>query len=481
MLLLGVAIGLAIGIIPGIGSTVGFALLLPFIFGMDPYAGMALLLGMSSITATSDSITSILFGVPGTIGAAATILDGYPMAGKGEAARALGAAFFASMLGGLFGAVALTLSLPIARPLMSLLGAPEFFMLSLMGICMVGVLSARRPIRGIIAAGLGIMLASIGPSTAVQCERYTFGQTYLMDNIPLVVVALGLFGIPETVDMIIKGTSIAAVPKLGKGIFQGIKDVLHNWSILLRCSLLGTYIGFLPGLGGSVASWFAYGHVVQTSKDKENFGKGDVRGVIAPECANNAERGGSLIPTLLFGIPGSTAMAFLLVAFLILGIRPGPDMLAKNLPITFTIIWSLALANVIAAIMCCFLVRPMALLTTVRIQYIAPFILMILILGAFQSTRQWGDMIGLLALGLLGWFMKRLEWPRPPLLVGFVLAGIAEKYLWISAQLYGLGWLLHPWVIVIAILTVVSIFFTYRWQKEQGIKKVAISHSGKQA
>jgi TctA family transporter len=268
-------------------------------------------------------------------------------------------------------------------------------------------------------------------------------------------------------DLMIRGSTIADMPRLGKGLLKGASDVLHNMSLVLRCSALGTYLGFLPGLGAAPANWMAYGHAVQSGKDKTSFGKGNVQGVIAPEAANDASNGGSLIPTLLFGIPGSAMMAVFLFALMILGVHPGPDMLTNHLNLVFFMVWTLALGNVLATLICLLITRPIAYLTVVPVFYWIPFVLMMVILGAFQATRHWGDLICLLAFGLFGWFMKRTGWPRPPLLIGFVLGSIAENYLWISVLRYGAAWLLRPGVILIFVITVVSFLMGFRWQQKK--------------
>ncbi|MFH1934110.1 MAG: tripartite tricarboxylate transporter permease [Pseudomonadota bacterium] len=467
MLFLGILAGVVVGILPGLGGTVGMAILLPFIWDMDPHAALALLMGMTAVLRTVDTIPAVLFALPGTAGSQATIMDGYPMAKKGEAGRALGAAFTASMIGGVFGAIVLSFTLPIARPLVLALGSPEFFMLAILGITMVGVLSGRRPLKGIVCGLLGMLFATVGGAPAGYAMRYTFDVPYLFQGFPLVVVAIGIFAIPEIADLAIRGTAIADVPRLGKGIMQGVKDAFNNVFIILRCSLLGTYIGFLPGLGAAPANWLAYGHVVQTSRDKENFGKGDVRGVIGPEAANDASQGGALIPTVLFGIPGSAGMAVFLFALMILGINPGPDLVTTQLSFAFTMVWSLALGNIYASFLCMLLTKPIARITTLPVHYWIPFVLMVVILGAFQCTRSWGDLIGLLALSGLGWVMKRTAWPRPPLLIGFVLGGIAEKYLWISVMRYGAAWLARPIVIGVGLFIVVSVLMGLWWNRRR--------------
>jgi TctA family transporter len=466
-LLIGIGVGLLVGILPGLGGVVGMALLLPFLWGMDPSVAMALLMGMMSVLRTVDTIPGVLFAVPGTAGSQATIMDGYPMAKKGEAARALGAAFTASMIGGVFGAFALSVSLPIARPLVFSLGSPEFFMLTMLGISMVGCLSGRRPLKGIATGLFGMLLATVGGGPAGYGFRYTFDIPYLLEGFPLVVVALGLFAIPEITELVIKGTSISELPTMGKGLLRGVKDAFQNIPLILRCGALGTYIGFLPGLGSAPANWITYGHVVQSSKEKKNFGKGDVRGVIGPEAANDASQGGTLIPTLLFGIPGSAAMALFLFALMILDVEVGPNILRDNMTLLFVIIWSLAIANIMATMICLLITKPLARLTTLSIYYWVPFVLMMVILGAFQATRHWGDLITLFVVSVLGWFMKQTAWPRPPLLIGFVLGFVAEKYFWISVLRYEMSWLTRPWVIVIGVIIIFSVVMGSRSQKRK--------------
>ena len=212
--------------------------------------------------------------------------------------------------------------------------------------------------------------------------------------------------------------------------------------------------GAIHGMGSSIIDWVNYGIAAQTSKDRSQFGKGDVRGVIAPESANNAKEGGVLMPTLLFGVPGSSAMAMLLAALMIFGVQPGPQMLTRDLDLVFVIIWSLALANVFGTLICLLLSKPISRLTFVPFQYIAPVIIVIVVVGAWQETRHWADLALLLGFGVLGWIMKRSGMPRPPLLIGFILSGLAERYLWMSYNLYDWEWLTRPGVLTIGGLAV---------------------------
>ncbi len=467
MLCLGVLMGMAVGIIPGIGGLVGMAILLPFIWEMDAYAAMPLMVGLLAVTVTADTITCVLVGIPGTTGSVATIIDGYPMAKKGEAGRALSAAFGASAIGGIVGAVLLAASLPILRPLVMLLGSPELFMFVIFGIAMVATLTGRQPLKGMVSAGIGLILAGVGGAVGIPIIRYYFGIVYLYDGIPLVVVALGIFGVAEVLELMRKGVPIAGGYSLGKGTMEGLRDVVREWTLILRCSGLGTLIGIMPGIGGALANWIGYGHAVQTAKGPSKFGQGDIRGVIGPESANNAARGGELIPTLLFGVPGSGSMALFLAAFMVLGIAPGPDMVTVHLPLVFNIVWSLTIANVMGALLCFFLIKYLAKLTTVPIHTLVPFLIAIILIGSVQASQHWGDVAALLALGALGWFMKQCGFVRPPLLVGFVLGSLAERYLWLSIQVYGSDWILRPGVIVIGLVTVVSLVASIMWQRKR--------------
>lgn len=463
-LFFGVLMGLALGAMPGLGGLVGLAILLPFTFDMDPFMAFSIMIGLISVTSTSDTIPSVLFGVPGTAASQATIMDGHPMAKNGEAGRAFGAAYTASLMGGIFGAVVLAVSIPVIRPVVLAFGSPEFFMMGMLGISMVAVLSGNAPMKGLIAGAVGLAVGMIGMDPQTGVIRWAFGALYLWDGVPLVPVALGLFAIPEIVDLVIKGTSISDVPKDAmKGVWRGIRDAFEHWFLVLRCSAVGVWVGATPGLGASVVDWFAYGHAIQTEKGaSESFGKGDVRGVIAPESANNAKEGGALIPTLAFGVPGSASMALLLGAMTIQGLSPGSAMLTKHLDVTFTMIWSLVVANIMGAGICLAFTNPLARIALIRIQLVAPIVLGVVFVAAFQATSNFGDLWSLMIFGVIGWFMKRFSWPRPPVILGLVLSSIIENYLFISVTRYNWHWMARPIVIAIALLIAVSLFYGFR-------------------
>jgi TctA family transporter len=466
-LLLGVFIGMWVGAVPGLGGVVGLVLLLPFTYGMDPVPAFALLMGLYAVTSSSDTIAAVMLGIPGSVASQATILDGYPLAKKGQAARAFGAAYTVSAFGGVFGAVLMAASLPFILPLIFAFGLPEFMMLGLLGLTMVGVLSGGSIAKGLIVAAFGLLLTTVGYAEATGVPRFHLGTEYLLDGIPLVPIVLGLFGIPELLEMAVKDTSISRV-RLSEtqdgGMLRGIRDVLkHRW-LTLRASVIGTYIGVLPGLGGSIVDWIAYGHAVQSARDKSKFGKGDIRGVIAPEAANNSSRAGALIPTVAFGIPGSPGAAILLSALVIKGLQPGPDMLSINLDLTFSMIWDIVFANILVAALLMLLSRQVGKIAFLPAHSIVPGVLVVLLMGAWVATSSMGDWWTCLAMGVLGYAMKQGGWPRPPLILALVLGTIIEYNFQLTMQSYdGLSWMYRrPIVVCIEIAIAVTIFLGAR-------------------
>ena len=465
LMLVGIALGFAVGILPGLGGPTTLALMLPFIFTMQPVEAFAFLLGMAAVTATTGDITSILFGVPGEPTTAATIVDGHPMAKNGEAGRALGAALMSSLVGAVFGALALALAIPVVRPLVLSFGSPEYFMLAVLGLTFVAALAGESLLKGLITAGLGLMLATIGLDPISGTQRYTFGQLFLWDGIGLVPITIGFFAIPEIIDLAVQRTAIARgkLAKLG-GVMEGVKDTFrHRW-LVIRCSAIGAYVGIIPGMGGSVTQWLAYAHAVQSSPGKERFGKGAVEGVLGPGAANNSTLGGHLIPTIAFGVPSGVTMAILLGAFIIQGLVPGPGMLTPearggHLSLTFSFVWTIVIANVVTVAACFLFLNQLAKVTQVRGSLLIPPVLLLIYLGAFAEKNAFEDLYLVLFFGVLGWVMEKVHWPRPPLILGLVLGPLAENRLFISTDNYGADWLTRPWVLVLIALTLAGALY----------------------
>jgi putative tricarboxylic transport membrane protein len=464
LMCVGLAIGFVVGILPGLGGPTAMALMLPFIFKMTPVEAFAFLLGMTAVTATTGDITSVLFGVPGEPTTASTIVDGHAMAKRGEAGRALGAVLMSSLFGAVFGAICIVIAVPIVRPLVLTFGSPEFFMLALLGISFVAALSGEAVLKGVISGALGLMLATIGLDPISGIQRYTFGQLFLWDGVGLVPVTIGFYAIPETIELAVLGTSIAQdkVEELG-GVMQGVKDTFTHWWLVLRCSAIGTFTAIIPGMGAATTQWVAYAHAVQSSPRKERFGKGAIEGVLGPGAANNSTLGGSLITTIAFGVPASVIMAILLGGFIIQGIVPGPDMLLPppkgKLDVTFSFVWVIIISNIITVGVCFLFLKPLAKITQIRGSLIIPMILILVYLGAFAEKNAFEDMLVVLAFGALGWVMEKVEWPRPPLLLGLVLGPLAENRLFLATDNYGAAWIWRPGVLLIFAITVVGILY----------------------
>src|SRR5262245_22745357 len=461
-MLIGVAIGFAVGILPGLGGPTTLALMLPFVLKMSPVEAFAFLLGMLAVTNTTGDITSVLFGIPGEPTTAATIVDGHAMARKGEAGRALGAAMMSSLFGAIFGALVLGLAVPLVRPLVLAFGSPEFFMLTVLGVTFVAALSGEALLRGLIAGGLGLWLATIGLDPITGTQRYTFGQLFLWDGVGLVPVTIGFYAIPELVDLAVQRSSIAqvAVAEVG-GVWQGVRDTFRHWLLVVRCSAVGTFVSIIPGFGAATTQWLAYAHAVQSSPDRGRFGKGAIEGVLGPGAANNSTLGGSLVTTVAFGVPASVSTAILMGAFFIQGLVPGPMMLAPapkgHLAVTLAMVWTIVISNVITVAVCLLFMGQLVRVTRVRGTLLVPFILTLVYVGAFAEKNVFEDLGVVLAFGALGLAMARLGWPRPPLLLGLVLGPLAENRLFLSTDNYGAAWILRPGVLLLVGLAVAGV------------------------
>ncbi|MGB5082377.1 MAG: tripartite tricarboxylate transporter permease [Burkholderiales bacterium] len=463
LMLVAVLIGIWVGITPGIGGKLSIALAIPFVYGWEMIPGAIFLLTMHAVNGTSGQISSILFGVPGDGDDAATVLDGYPMAKKGEAGRALGASMTASGVGGIIGAVVFALMIPVLEPVVLAFSPAEFFLLALLGITFIAFLAGGGGIfKGIIVGLFGLMLATVGMDPQTGTARYSGDYLFLWDGLSLVTAVIALFAVPEMIALGVRGGSISAVSmesaKISyRQLFSGVLEVPRHWWLVIRTSLIGAVIGMIPGLGGSAAAWFCYGHAVQTSRHPERFGKGAVEGVIAPETASNAKEGGSLLPTVFFGIPGSSGMAILLGAFLILGIQPGPTLITDHLDLVWMLIWALVVGNIMAVTILLVFARWVAVLTFVRGEILIPFILTLCVIGSFVNETQWQNLVILVLLSAVGYGLLRAGWPRAPFAIGLVLGGLAEKSLHKALALWGLEFFLRPLSLVLIGLIVLTI------------------------
>jgi len=333
----------------------------------------------------------------------------------------------------------------------------------------VAVLGGNHPVKGLMAAALGLAVAAIGTDQRTGIERFVFQDGgYLAEGVSPIIIALGVFAVPELISLMVNRTSVSKTAALEKGgLWRGVKDTFENWWLVLRCSTIGVWIGILPGLGSSVADWFAYAHAVQSEKNPQNFGKGDVRGVIAPESSNNAKEGGALIPTTLFGIPGSLAYALAIVAFVSVGIQPGKSMLTDQLPYLYAMMGVLVVANFFAAAMALCFANAFAKLSLAPFYVIVPMTLIFCMVAAFSVSYSIEDVIALLVLSTIGFFMKRFAWPRPPMLVAIVLGPQLENYVWLSVNLHGMRWVTRPDVLIIAVVIALTLLLPVLRRRRQ--------------
>ncbi len=466
LMLTAIPIGMFFGAMPGLGGKLGIVLLIPFVFGMDATSGAVFLLSMHAVVHTGGSIPSILLGIPGTGADAATVMDGFPMTKNGEAGRALGASLTASAFGGVVGAATLALLIPVVRPLVLAFGPPEMFFLAVLGITFIASVSGTSPSRGIIVGCFGLMLSLVGLDPANGIERFTGGRLFLWEGVDIVTVVLGMLAVPEMIALAGSpdgsvGASKAAVGYDRSDIARGAADVFHHRWLSVRTAVIGALIGVIPGLGGDVASWVCYGHAAHSSHYPERFGQGVVEGVIAPETANNSKEGGALLPTLFFGIPGSSGMAVLLGALVMLGIRPGPMMAVEGLDLLWILIWTLVLSNLLAVALFLFLGRWICAVMFWPAALVVPFVLLFGILGSYLSSGHWQSIPVLLGLGVLGYGLKLCDWPRAPFVIGVILGGVMEMSLRQSLTIWGPFFPLRPISLVLIGLSAASLVYSY--------------------
>jgi putative tricarboxylic transport membrane protein len=428
-LLLGTALGIMFGILPGLGGPQAVALLLPVAITLPESAAIAMVIGAMGAIPVSGSLSAILINTPGTGQSAATLFDGFPLTRQGKAGVAIGAACVASLMGALFGAIILTLILPLGRQIVLSFSYPEYFMLVVLGLSVIAVVIRGSMIKGLIAASLGLLLASVGYDPITGELRYTFGWNYLYEGIGLIPALVGLFAVSEAVYLFERRDPLAdagAIQGATSGLWEGALSVFRNFALFLRSSVIGTVIGIIPGVGGAVANFVAYGQAVQTARDSSEFGKGDVRGVIAPEAANNAKDGGALIPTLIFGIPGSLEMVVLLGALTLFGLQPGPRLILDDPGAVITVIYALVAANVLASVAGLIMGGPLTRATVVPGNVMAPVIMVVALIGVYAADGRIQDLIVTLAFGVLGFLMRRFGFPLVPLIIALVLGELLQ-------------------------------------------------------
>lgn len=454
----GTAVGNIFGIMPGLSGTTAMIVMLPLVFVLKTDVALFLLLSAHTVSNTGGSLTSILANIPGTAGCAPTCIDGFPMTQKGEAGRAIGAALMSSGVGGVIGALLGLVGIPIVLVIIMALTSSDMVFIILLGLSFIVVLGKGSIVKGLIGGFLGMVLSLFGYQALTGVERFTFGSLYLYSGISLVAVCLGMFALPEAIVVAASGGTIAPPETEAKGIhglWQGMVDVFRHWSLFLRATIIGWIIGVIPGIGGDVAAFVTYGQAKQTSKHPELFGTGIVEGVIAPESSNNSKEGGALLTTLALGIPGSTGMAILLAALLMLGITPGPTMLKEHLSLSVSLMLVVVFSNIIAVFFCLPIIRPLLKVVSVPSRILFPMIVIVVFVGCFARVGDHKDLLVMLAFSVLGLAFRKYDYSRPAFVLGFILGNMFEGYLFMALGLDGPLFFLRPISLGILLFTIV--------------------------
>ncbi|PKN61526.1 MAG: tricarboxylic transporter [Deltaproteobacteria bacterium HGW-Deltaproteobacteria-15] len=439
-LLLGMSLGAIFGLLPGLGGILSMAVALPFSYGMEPMHAMFLFAGIMSSEGFGGAIPSILLNTPGTAQNAATCLDGYPMAKRGEGGRAISIAATSCLAGSIGGVVVTLVLLPVVKPLVYSFGYPEFFWLTALGLITIAVAAKGNMIKGLAGGGIGVLISMIGYTEMFGAFRYTMGSDYLWDGISLVPFVTGLFALSELIIYASRGGSTASLVDTSQvnwssQALQGVMDVVKRPMLTIRSAIVGALVGVVPGLGGPVASFVSYTVAMRSSKNPEQFGKGSPEGVLACETAMDAKDGGALLPTVAFGIPGSPDQAILLGGFILHGLQPGPLMIRDHMEIVYALLLGIVFAQVCLSFLGLLIAPWMARLSTVRNRIIAPFVLLLVFFGAYMGRTNIFDVGVALFAGLLGYFMRRCGFPLVTVVMGFILGPLAERAFLQSLQM----------------------------------------------
>lgn len=473
-LVCGTGLGSIYGLIPGIGGRVGLILSIPLASFFDPYAAAIFLFATHAVIHTSSSIPSIAFGLPSSGADMATVQDGYPLARMGRAGEALGAALSASAIGGVLGALGFLLAIPIAKPLVTSFGPPEMLMLALFSITMVSSISTEGMLQGLIVAIVGVIFAMVGLDARTGGARFTFGLVQLWDGLDIPALICGLFVIPEMLSLRRTSDEEAHERAIGTtvgDVMRGMAVSFRHKAVLLRSTLYGILAGVTPAVGASVGVWMAYGYAARTTKSDVPFGKGAVAGVIAPEAANNSKEGGAMIPTLFFAIPGSSAMAIMMGALAFAGIQVGPNMLGKDIGLSYALAAAVAAANIIAIPFFFAAVPWIVRLSALRREMLVPVAIALSVTAALINSPTIATQGQLVVAGILGVALKAANWPRAPFILGFVVAKMAESAYFVTAAVWGWSALQRP-------ITALLLIATLGWLGFSVARRPALKLSG---
>ena len=460
----GFLIGVLVGATPGIGPELGILLAMPFTLGLEPAVAMMFLVAIYVGGDYGGSIPAILLNTPGTAASAATVLDGYPMAKQGRAVTALAISGTGGALGSLLAGMVIIPLIPIMGVVILWFGTPEYFMMAVLGLSTIAVTSSNSPAKGLIVAALGGLIATVGSNSVIVDRRFTFGVPELSDGFALVPAFIGLFAVAEMVKLAEKGSIVAETGASNQAGSRsaGIRIAFQNWLQVLKSAMIGLWVGVMPGQGGTVANYLAYTEAKVSSRESESFGEGNPVGVLAPETANNAIVPGTLVPTLSFGIPGSASAAILLGALLLHGVRPGPDMFQKHLPITYMIFISILVASLVLFAFGVGMAKQLGKIPTISVAVLVPVVITISLIGTYAIEQNWFHVWAAIGFGALSLLLAKLNYPVIPFIMGFILGPIAEHNLARSLMISEGDWsifLRQPVSAALAALSLIILLF----------------------
>lgn len=468
MIAFGTFLGIYIGAIPGLSATMAISLLVSFTYGWSTDTSLAIMVGIYCGVVYGGSRSAILLNIPGAPAAVATALDGYPLAKKGLAGKAIGVTTISSVIGGFIGVILLAILAPLISKIALKFAARDYLLLAFMGLMMVGSLGGKSIAKGFIAAVLGVFLGMIGLDTMTAMSRFTFGNVYLLSGINYIVAMIGLFGVSEVLVQVLDKNLPVVKQKLDK-IVPDFKDVVKHLPLTLRSSVVGTIIGALPGAGGDLAALIAYDQAKRTVKDPEvPFGEGAMEGIVAPEAANNANIGGAFIPMLTLGIPGDSVTAILIGALTIHGLQPGPTLMASTPDLFYYIVGALAISNVFLLIFGLTGVKVFTKLVEIPKAVLLPAIVILSVIGVYAINNNLYDIFWMVAFGVLGYFMKRYDYPVAPTVLGLILASLIEKNFRRAIIVDGTvpGMILHCFTSPISLFLILVIVFMFATQSK---------------
>ncbi|MFZ7250936.1 tripartite tricarboxylate transporter permease, partial [Avibacterium avium] len=444
--------GILIGSLPGLNATTGVALILPFTITMDPVSASTIMLTIYCAATFAGAITAILINTPGTSASATTCLDGYPLAHRGEAGRALGIAAVSSGIGGIISVICLMVAAPLLADIAYKFAPPEYLTLTIFAISMLATVGNSSVLKNLLSGLLGILIATIGVDPLTTIDRFTFGISALYEGIDLVPMMIGIFGISELFVQASKASITSNLVKMDKIKLPSWLDYKRIWKTILRSTGIGAFIGVLPAEGATVASIVGYNEAKRWSKKPEEFGKGSIEGIAGSEAANNAATGGSMVPSLALGIPGSPTAAVIVAGLMIHGINPGPNLFIENGEVVYTIFWAMLLANIILFFIGLAGAKLFARIAFIPTSILWPMVFVFCIVGAYAVNLSVVDVYISLIFGVLGYLMRLCGFSVIPLTIGLILGSVLELRLGQTITMFKGNW----WIIL---ERPISIFF----------------------